>query len=94
MLGPPALNALASGDDWLPAWEDAELATLLYSLSDHTGAEIETVAAGPAGGLVVKVRTPDDRDAAKLAVKRFYKSLLRSPEVPPRATYVQLLPVR
>ena len=94
MLGPPALNALASGDDWLPAWDDAELATLLYSLSDHTGAEIETVAAGPAGGLVVKVRTPDDRDAAKLAVKRFYKSLLRSPEVPPRATYVQLLPVR
>lgn len=94
MLGPPALNALASGDDWLPAWEDAELATLLSSLSAHTGAEIETIAAGPAGGLVVKVRTPDDRDAAKLAVKRFYRSLLRSPEIPPRATYVQLLPVR
>lgn len=94
MLGPPALNALASGDDWLPAWDDAELATLLYSLSDHTGAEIETVAAGPAGGLVVTVRTPDDLDAAKLAVKRFYRSLLRSPEIPPRATYVQLLPVR
>ncbi|EFU79800.1 hypothetical protein [Mobiluncus curtisii] len=94
MLGPPALNALASGDKWLPAWEDAELATLLNSLSAHTGVEIETIAAGPAGGLVVAVRTPDDRDAAKLAVKRFYKSLLRSPEVSPRATYVQLLPVR
>ncbi|EFU82132.1 hypothetical protein HMPREF0576_0501 [Mobiluncus holmesii ATCC 35242] len=94
MLGPPALNALASGDNWLPAWEDAGLATLLYSLSAHTGVEIETIAAGPAGGLVVTVRTPDDLDAAKLAVKRFHKSLLRSPEVSPRATYVQLLPVR
>lgn len=94
MLGPPALNALASGDDWLPAWDDAELATLLNSLSVHTGAEIETIAAGPAGGLVVTVRTPDDLDAAKLAVKRFYKSLLKSAEIPPRATYVQLLPVR
>ncbi|WP_308535691.1 glycerophosphodiester phosphodiesterase [uncultured Mobiluncus sp.] len=94
LLGPPALNALASGDDWLPAWDDAELATLLSSLSAHTGTEIETIAAGPAGGLIVTVRTPGDRDAAKLAVKRFYKSLLRSPEIPPRATYVQLLPVR
>lgn len=93
MLGPPALNALVSGDDWLPAWDDAELATLLSSLSAHTGAEIETIAAGTAGGLVVTVRTPDDRDAAKLAVKRFYRSLLRSPEIPPRATYVQLLPI-
>lgn len=85
----PATVALAHGDSWLPAWEDAELQAELDELRSE---QIAYVRPRPSAGaaLRVEVGVLHTADRAKLAQE--LRGIAVSPRLRPAAEIVELVP--
>ncbi|MDY2941972.1 MAG: SseB family protein [Varibaculum sp.] len=76
----PALASIAQGDEWLPAWEDAELVEMLAErFTEVVGTKLVGIAAGENGSENIYVTLAPDLPDPKQAVSQLMRILAGLP---------------
>lgn len=94
VLGRPALVALASGDDWLSPWEDAELEEIILTCCREAGFAHVRIQPQNGAGLALQIKVGDKTMELSKRIDALGRALAAHPEIPARAAFVQIQPCR